>query len=330
MPSFATFLLSAALLGVTEASSKPYYYYNNDTLSSSDDLGNGVTAFRWDGPAGTPSYGGDFALQALPMVRLEFPAPSSKNNNRPGQGLTAPASGESYYLRGDCHYVVISGNATFGASGDAAKVHGYGDLFWAMAGSLHGPIRNVGSDTLVVMVAGATWSPVIATAGPSDNNPSVNSGDLTARAYRRSDSERGFTPNPSPHSDECMTNGGVFNMNFDAVNNTPPVLRVKWFANCSIPFHYHPTGAVYFVQYGHMYFKGDRKDKDLAINAGEVRWVQPGFAYGPEYNDDQPMQITVLGTDTPPTFAAPPPGPYKLQKTIAASRIFDITSDDDL
>ena len=52
-----------------------------------------------------------------------------------------------------------------------------------------------------------------------------------------------------------MENGGVFNCMFPAgaaadgtPDGTPPVLRVKWSPNCSIPYHYHPTGAMYFIQ----------------------------------------------------------------------------------
>ena len=52
-----------------------------------------------------------------------------------------------------------------------------------------------------------------------------------------------------------MSNGGVFNCMFPAgaaadgtPDGTPPVLRVKWSPNCSIPYHYHPTGAMYFIQ----------------------------------------------------------------------------------
>jgi hypothetical protein len=45
---------------------------------------------------------------------------------------------------------------------------------------------------------------------------------------------------------------------FPAEKNTPPLLRVKWAPMCQIPYHYHPTGAMYFIQYGHMLFKGTR------------------------------------------------------------------------
>ena len=69
------------------------------------------------------------------------------------------------------------------------------------------------------------------------------------------DPEAAWWPNPSPHSDACMKNGGVFNCMFPAgaaadgtPDGTPPVLRVKWSPNCSIPYHYHPTGAMYFIQ----------------------------------------------------------------------------------
>jgi hypothetical protein len=93
---------------------------------------------------------------------------------------------------------------------------------------------------------------------------------------------------------------------FPEKDGSPPVLRVRWAPNCSIPYHYHPTGAMYFIQYGHMYFKGDHADYDEQLASGDVRWVRPGFDYGPEYNDGTgPMQITVFGVDSPPTFAVP-------------------------
>jgi len=115
-------------------------------------------------------------------------------------------------------------------------------------------------------------------------------------------------------------------MGFDVVNNTPAVLRVKWAPNCSIPYHYHPTGALYFIQYGKMFFKGDLSTggEDVSFKSSEVRWVRPGFDYGPEYNSvDEHMEITVLGTDTPPMFQSPPPGPYKFQKTTTITAVFD-------
>lgn len=44
---------------------------------------------------------------------------------------------------------------------------------------------------------------------------------------------------------------------------------------------------------------------------------------GPEYNYGEPMQITVFGVDSPPTFAAPPAGGYKVMKTVTVSRVFE-------
>lgn len=163
---------------------------------------------------------------------------------------------------------------------------------------------------------------------PSGDNPSVQLANFSAsqRGYRQSDGGGGggWMRNPSPHSDSCMRNGGVWNMQWDAEANAPAVLRVRWSPNCSIPFHYHPTGALYFIQYGSMFFKGDSRDVDVALTAGDVRWVRPGFAYGPEYNSPtEPMQITVLGVETPPQFEAPPPGPYKYERAVRVAHVFD-------
>ena len=75
-------------------------------------------------------------------------------------------------------------------------------------------------------------------------------------------------------------------MGFNAIENSPAALRVRWAPSCQIPYHYHPTGALYFIQYGQMFFEGDGPVPDVPINKGEVRWVRPGFAYGPEYNSN--------------------------------------------
>ena len=199
----------------------------------------GVVAKRWHGPPGTPP-GGQFALDPLPITRLEFP--------RGTRGATVPATGAPYFLHYDVYYMVVGGRATFGGStGSGNATFAYGDLFWVGAGTPHGPILNAGDDPLTVLVAGTRFEPVLLGEAPSAPNPSIHPTWLPQRAYRQADGGN-FSANPSPHSDECMANGGVWNMGFGATLNTPAVLRVKWHANCSIPYHYHPTGAVYFVQ----------------------------------------------------------------------------------
>ena len=42
---------------------------------------------------------------------------------------------------------------------------------------------------------------------------------------------------------------------------------------------------VYTLQF-FLHFEGDGPVPDVALNKGEVRWVRPGFAYGPEYNSN--------------------------------------------
>ena len=61
----------------------------------------------------------------------------------------------------------------------------------------------------------------------------------------------------------------------------------------------------------------------LGFDQGDIRWVRPGFDYGPEYNGAEAMEITVLGTDTPPQFSAPPDGPFKVQKTATCTHVYN-------
>ena len=44
------------------------------------------------------------------------------------------------------------------------------------------------------------------------------------------------------------------------------------------------------------HFEGDGPVPDVPLNKGEVRWVRPGFAYGPEYNsnDEGTLQFYLL------------------------------------
>jgi len=305
-------LLADTSSGETAALNLPsaVHYYRNDNVDQYTQFDNGATLRRWDV---VRDFQADWPLAAPFMIRHEIPA-----------GATFPSWGGAYWFQGDSYSTVISGNATFG---NDAKVYGYGDLFWSMAGHAHGPITNVGNTPLVVSTISS--APLLARRAydaPDDMNPSVDASLIKSRGYRRLDRGQAWAPNPSPHSTECMAAGGVYNMGFDSANNTNPVLRVKWAPNCSIPYHYHPTGALYFIQYGKMFFRGDLATggEDISFKAGEVRWVRPGFDYGPEYNSaDEHMEITVLGTDTPPMFQAPPPGPYKYQKTSTITTVFD-------
>jgi len=265
----------------------------------------GVTEERWWGEEGDEGDRPDLAITPPYMTRVTMPPDS----HFPDQ---------NYWLAGDAHYVVIKGPVVMGST-----VLEYGDLYWVMGGQVHGPLYCTGDNNCVVMIASTQYIQYRLDAQPSDDNPSVDPSLVKERSYRLVDGG-GWHDNPSPHSRECLDNGGVQNMMFRSQDNSPPVLRVRWSPSCAIPYHYHPTGALYFIQYGVMMFQGDGITPDVPFFAGEARWVRPGYAYGPEYNsDDEAMEITVLGTDTPPTFHDPPPGPYKVQKDLIITRVFD-------
>ena len=40
------------------------------------------------------------------------------------------------------------------------------------------------------------------------------------------------------------------------VENAPPLFRAHWFSKCSVGYHYHPCGAMYFIAYGNMMYHG--------------------------------------------------------------------------
>jgi len=258
---------------------RDFFYYRPDGVDSHEVI-DGVTVSRFYGRHNKTV---DIVVAQPFITKLEIPA-----------GHQFPLKG-SFWLRDDNSYVVIKGNATFDSEKQA---HGYGDVYWVNAGWPHGPIHNAGNDTLTVLAIGMDWNPQYGPQ-PSWFNPSVDWYTYQNRSYLQASGEEQWMANPSNHSTECLQNGGVWNMGFAAKGNTMPVLRVKWAPHCAIPFHYHPTGAMYFVLYGTMYYSGDFLDGDRAFNAGDARWVRPGFAYGPEYNGAEPMEITVFGTVTP-------------------------------
>lgn len=222
-------------------------------------------------------------------------------------------------------YVVVSGNCSINglssSSSDEVEL-GYGDVYFVMAGRVHGPIVNTGESDLVLQIVGNAFDPVFdLNLAPSDENPSVDRTLYHNRTYRRVDGE--WRPNPD---------GVGLNMNWNAESGTPAVLRVLWEPNKAIPYHYHATGAMYFILYGEMFFMLDQEGYDPMFQAGDMRWVRPGFPYGPEYNGDAAMEITVLGTDSAIVFGDPPGGPYKVQKNIDVTRIVGLTAvagDDD-
>ena len=315
------------------------YYLLNNTASSdrAADVGTraGPTIHQWSGDGVNGST--DFSAIAPALTRVDFDA-STKGAAYPAAAAGSNAS--TYYLDADAFYVVMYGNVSFQVGSTPAPdsrsvdvgqapaglpvVHGHGDVFWVQAGQLVYPMMNAGDVAACVQIVTPSFAPKWTTTPPSQN-PSRAATDLSTRSYleREGCAGSGWGPNPSPHSAECLKNGGVYNCIFPAKENTQPVLRVAWAPNCSIPYHYHPTGAMYFIQYGQMRFAGDYADYDATLNKGDVRWVRPGFDYGPEYNTNVKMQITVFGTDSPPTFAAPPAGPYTYTKTVHVSHTFE-------
>ena len=161
-------------------------------------------------------------------------------------GDSFPKNRTSFFLHGDARYVVIAGEATFidaTSSSHASDPHGYGDVFFAAAGFRH-HLWNSGEDKLLVAVVvehSNGFMPVFGTVAPlldCSSNPTLQKDWMQARSYRRLDGNATWVSNPSYHSERCMETGGVHNMAFDAIANSPAALRVRWSEGCQIPRHY--------------------------------------------------------------------------------------------
>ena len=288
-------------------------YYTTQDGQPVPGLPDGVEGRIWQGTHGV--Y--DVVLAAPNAVRFKLAAGATLGARRGGDGRFA--------FDVPMHWCVTAGNVTFEAGGPTYET---GDVLWAGAGMAHGPIYSAGGAVISAVSGGPRLEPadLFSPAARVATNPSVetygNASSPKLRGYRGADVA--WQQNPSNHSAECLANGGVWNKFFDGVGDSPPVLRVRWSANCSIPFHYHPTGAIYWILYGRMYFVGDcgTDCTDRAVGRGEIRWVRPGFNYGPEHNDyDAPCEITVLGVDTNPTFEHAP-APYRVQKRVLVDYIY--------
>lgn len=287
------------------------YYYKEETIDQTDtDPDSGILWNHWI----TSENGdqGDWAMHPPYLTRLSIPP-----------GVQTTDQWESFWLPADVYFVVIEGTLKFGNVEN--KQLEYGDIYWAIAGELIGPLINISENSTCVVVIMST-SPIIPRSPsevPSDNNPSVDQNLLRSRTYRQYGDGFTWEANPVPQEKECINNGAVQQMYFETQINSPSVFRVKWAANCSIPYHYHPQGAMYFVLYGNMWFDGDGPVPSVQFNKAEMRYTAPGYPYGPEYNSDfDPLEIIVLGVETPPTFEEPPK-PYKFQKPVTVTHIFD-------
>ena len=274
------------------------YYRDNNTERTIPLTEDGsITARFWSGEInGTFTH---LAFGSPALTRLDFS----------GNSTQFPKSGEQFYLPDNAYFVVITGNATFGDD----VTFSYGDMLYVTAGQNIGPIASVGSTNLMLFVVTSTFIPTIGTDGVSTINSAFQPTWTTSRSYRRVDNEY--------HANPDWPDATVKNMNFYAVNNTPAALRVLWDPQRSIGYHYHPLGALYFVLYGSMYFDGDYESFSPSVVVGEVRWVRPGFAYGPEYNGEEEMEILVLGTEDPPIFDIEPPKPFLVQIPIYPSQV---------
>ena len=284
-----------------------FRYYRENNTNSVETLAGGVVARTWVGASnGTFTH---VAFGSPTLVRLDF---SSK-------ATAFPTGGDQFFLSDNAYFVVVSGNATFGSSSSSSdgeeKVYSYGDMLFVTGGTNVGPITSVGSagEPLVLFVVTGNWDPVVGAEDPS-LSPAAQASWTTTRGYRRA--EGTYANNPD------WPDGTVQNMQFPAQNNTPAALRVLWDPDRYIGYHYHPLGALYFVLFGSMYFDGDFEDYSPSVFPGEVRWVRPGFAYGPEYNGDESMEILVLGVEDNPVFGTDPPDPFLVQQPVYVTHTF--------
>jgi len=302
------------------------YYYKNENVDVIENIGIGITVSRWI--TSTRDVISDWSLSPPFMTKIEMPVTSVY----PPLDIDLDSS---YWLSSDVYYVVINGDIFFGNVLDEYAFTS-GDMYWVMAGHRHGPIyceaieSTDGKCTIMAMTSSSFQPKGVgddSILDPSDDNPSVNKSLITDRTYRQHGDGKKWKEGDENPNNSC--NGTKTKlMFFNSLENSPPLFRANWLSRCEVGYHYHPCGAMYFIAYGQMSYHGDVKDgmDDVVTVGGEVRWTGPGHPYGPEYNDGNEVMFSVLGFDPPhcgPVQSDPPPGPFKMQKQLSYTHIFD-------
>lgn len=250
----------------------------------------------WEGPS--DESGNEVAALAQPSVaKLKIAA-----------GASWPRSGEPFFTTGDVAYAIITGDADFGEwEGEATGHFQSKDVFWVAGGVTIGPIKNLNNDAdlNLVMVTGGgleALHPREGLAADPDNLYPLQD-HLPFRRYRRGIDVK-IQRSPFEHPEECENNGGVRNYTFPEIFGTPYVLGVMFSPGCSVSQHYHAQGAVYINTNGTFQIENDDHNGGKKfLETGHVRWVRPGWIYGPETTvSDDEVNLIVVGNQIAPHF----------------------------
>jgi len=251
-----------------------WLHYTNKTWRSHK-FGDGYEALIWPG-VGEGWH--ESTLKPPPLLQFTVPA-----------GSHFPPPNKPFWLDNEVFYVVTQGRASINYANGTKQTLWQGCMFYSAAGIWQGPITNVGTYTLVVMVL-ADFSPKF--DNPPAILPTILPDEPGQVAYRPKDGA--YTKYPGV---ECLSI-----QPFEGAGLKVGAIAVEMEPDCTFPFHFHPTGAFYFFTHGTISIAGDGENVAQFV-AGDGRWARPGWAYGPELSKTK-VKFMVLGI--PPTLTAAP------------------------
>lgn len=265
-------------------------------------LPNGVLLHRWD-PEADPID--DFTLSPPHGLRISVPA-----------GKAFPADGSPYWLNRQAAYVVVKGEALIG--NDTLVP---GDMFYAGAGVVHGPVACHGTDDLVV-TAVSTKAFEMHTSAPPHGLPANAIWSMPGVGIHRGEKGNWYVDPSVPVTEQCAA-GGVEAAFWLRDEMVPGSMMVRLAENCVIPFHYHPEGVLYFFVEGEMAVANDFGPENVTFRPGDMRWARPGFAYGPEFAMSKAL-LAVLGAPPRMVFSARPEGEVlAVRKNVTLQVVYD-------
>lgn len=268
-----------------------YFHYMNATAAGVNDACNGVKVQKWDAIGGGEGFH-EGTLRPPMFHKLRIPA--GKQYPCKGTSPYVPPSSTSFWLITPAHYVVTKGKAQFTYANGTKVTLDTGDYFYSPAGVKQGAIKPLGGKRAVVLVLGE-FPPRF------DKPPALIPSDAQLElpadqfAFQPRGDDYGAVPAEVGLPDCIKIAGGT------------GVIGAKMEPNCTLPFHYHGTGAFYFYTKGALKVGGDIPDKLVTFPSGTARWARPSFAYGPEISINEPTEFMVLGL--PPTVGDAPNTP---------------------
>jgi len=283
-----------------------FAHYLHGTSTGVELQSNGVRLEHWN----KQGEGDGFTQETLkpPAVQKITIPPSSH----------FPKKGTAYWLKTPATYVVTKGDAYFHYE-DGTKVKlELGDLFYSPAGMLHGPIEAAGVGETVILSLGEfppQYHDVPAFIPTAEYFLKTGQNNVTQAAFQPREAD--FATSGLPGMPECLhiapgPSGGP----------GQGAIAVRLPAGCTLPYHFHPTGAFYFFTKGETTVGGDIPDKNVSFPPGTARWARPGWAYGPEQAAPESVSdftwFFVLGQ--PPTAGGAPDTPdFIVRNNLAAA-----------